>query len=149
MMNAMPMPNGGNPMMPNMNPMMGSAMMNPMMGNMPMSGMPMMGGMMNPMMGGMMNPMMGGMMNPMMNPMMMPMMGMPMMMPMMGMGMMPMMCKMTCEMGKDGMVCKMTPMDASQLDMMKDRMNQMTNMMNMGVPCMMMCGGMPMMMCTM
>ena len=37
----------------------------------------------------------------------------------MGMGMAPMMCKMTCEMTKDGMVCKMMPMDAAQMDMMK------------------------------
>jgi hypothetical protein len=56
------------------------------------------------------------------------------------------MCKMTMEMGKDGMVCKMMPMDMAQMDMMKERMNQMMSMMNAGMPCMMMCGGMPMMM---
>jgi len=66
----------------------------------------------------------------------------------MGMMNMPMMCKMTCEMGKDGMMCKFMPMDMSQMDMMKERMSQMMNMMNMGMPCMMMCGGMPMMMGT-
>jgi len=60
--------------------------------------------------------------------------------------MMPMMCKMTCEMTKDGMLCKMVPMDASQMDMMKDRMTTMMSMMQSGMPCMMMCGGMPMMM---
>jgi hypothetical protein len=65
-----------------------------------------------------------------------------------GMGMAPMMCRMTCEMGKDGMVCKMMPMEASQMDMMRDRCAAMTSMMSAGMPCMMMCGGMPMMMCT-
>jgi hypothetical protein len=66
---------------------------------------------------------------------------------MMGMGMMqPMMCKMTCEMGKDGMICKMMPMDMSQMEMMKNRCEMMNTMMGMGMPCMMMCNGMPMMM---
>ena len=96
--------------------------------------MPMQSGM-NPMMGGM--PMMG--MNPMMG-------GMPMMMPMMMR--MPMMGRMTCEMGKDGMMCKMMPMDASQMDMMKECCEAMNSMMAMGMPMMMMCNGMPMMMCT-
>ena len=59
---------------------------------------------------------------------------------------MPMMCKMSCEMTKDGMMMKVMPMDMSQMDMMKDRCSMMTNMMQMGMPCMMMCGGMPMMM---
>jgi len=112
-----------------------NAMSMPMMSN----HMPMMG-MMNPMMG-MMNPMM-------MNPMMMGMnMGMPMMMPM-GMGMPPMMCKMSMEMTKDGMICKMMPMDPSQMDMMKERMATMMQSMQHHMPCMMMCGGMPMMMMT-
>jgi hypothetical protein len=62
---------------------------------------------------------------------------------------MPMMCKMTMEMGKDGMVCKMMPMDPAQMDMMKDRMNMMMQSMQQGMPCMMMCGGMPMMMMSM
>jgi hypothetical protein len=78
--------------------------------------------------------------------------GMPGMMPMMGQGMpgmAPMMCRMTCEMTKDGMVCKMMPMDAAQMEMMKERCAQMMQMMQMGVPCMMMCNGMPMMMGTM
>jgi hypothetical protein len=117
---AMPMQSGMMGMMP-MN-MMGNMM--PMSGmnmNMPMSGMNMM-------------PMGGGqMMNQM--PMMMP---MPMMVPMM--------CRMTCEMQKDGMVCKLMPMDASQMDMMRERCNAMTAMMAMGMPMMMMCGGMPIMM---
>ena len=65
-------------------------------------------------------------------PMMMGM-GMPMMMPMMMSGMgMPMMCKMTCEMTKDGMMCQMMPMDPSQMDMMKDRMDMMMSMMSNG-----------------
>jgi hypothetical protein len=67
---------------------------------------------------------------------------------MMGMGM-PMMCRMTCEMTKDGMMCRMMPMDPSQMDMMKSRMEMMTSMMGNGMPCMMTCGGMPMMMCSM
>jgi len=43
-------------------------------------------------------------------------------------------------------MCKMLTMDMAQMDMMKERCEQMMNMMNMGMPCMMMCGGMPMMM---
>jgi len=97
------------------------------MGGMPMGGMPMMNGMM-PMMGGMP---MGGMM-----------------MPMMMSGMTPMMCKMSCEMTKDGMVMKMTPADASMMSRMKERCEAMNAMMAMGAPMMMMSGGMPMMMCT-
>jgi hypothetical protein len=56
------------------------------------------------------------------------------------------MCKVTCEMTKDGMMCKFMPMDAGHMDQMKDRMTMMMNMMQAGMPCMMMCGGMPMMM---
>ena len=119
-MNTMPMMNG--PMMP-----MG------MMGN--QGGMPMMNGMM-PGMGMGMMPMMNGMMP-----------GMGMMMPMMMSGMMPMMCKMSCEMTKDGMVMKMMPTDASMMPRMKERCEAMQSMMAMGAPMMMMCGGMPMMMC--
>jgi len=37
-------------------------------------------------------------------------------------------------------------MDMAQMDMMKDRMEKMQSMMSAGMPCMMMCGGMPMMM---
>jgi hypothetical protein len=123
----------------------------------PMSAMPMMGNGMSPSSGGM----------PMMMPMPMPMMmngmggmnpmtgGMPMMggMPGMGMGMpmmaMPMMCRMTYEMTKDGMVCTMRPMDASGMPMMSERCNAMNAMMAMGMPCMVSCNGMPMMMGTM
>jgi len=126
MMNAMPMGQGGMPM-------------NPMMNMMPMMGM-------NPMMN-----MMG--MNPMMNMMgMNPMMGMPMMMPMMGMNPMmgmPMPCKMTMEMTKDGMMCRVMPMDPAHMDMMKERMTMMMQAMQHGMPCMMTCGGMPMMMMSM
>ncbi len=118
------------PMQPGMSPMMGG--MNPMMGMHPMH---MMG--MNPMMGMHQMPMMG--MNPMMG-------GMPMMMPMMMR--MPMMARMTCEMGKDGMMCRMMPMDPGQMEMMKDCCDAMNSMMSMGMPMMMMCNGMPMMMCT-
>jgi len=56
---------------------------------------------------------------------------------------------MTCEMTKEGIVCKMMPMDASQMDLMRERCDAMTAMMTMGMPMMMMCGGMPIMMCTM
>jgi hypothetical protein len=58
----------------------------------------------------------------------------------------PMMCRMTMEMGKDGMTCKMMPMDPSMMDMMRERCEMMTRMMGMGMPMMMTCGGMPMMM---
>ncbi len=136
--NAMPM---------NMNMNMPGQMMGGMM-PMPMMGMnPMMGGMM-PMMG--MNPMMNmGMgMNPMMNMGMSPMgMGMPMMMPMMMRPMQPMMARMTCEMGKDGMVCRMMPLEGQDMAMMKECCDAMNSMMAMGAPMMMMCNGMPMMMC--
>jgi hypothetical protein len=111
---------------------------------------------MNPMgMGMPMNPMMGMGMNPMgmgMNPMGMGMnpmgMGMPMMMPMMMRQMAPMMVRMTCEMGKDGMMCRMMPMDGQDMAMMKECCDAMNAMMAMGAPVMMMCNGMPMMMCT-
>jgi len=88
---------------------------------------------------------MPGIMPGMMGMGMMPMMGM---MPgMMGMGMMPMMCRMTYEMTKDGMTCKLTPADGISMDMMKERGEAMARMMSAGMPMMMMCGGMPMMMC--
>ncbi len=122
-------------------------MMPAMNGNMNM-GMPMMNGMSGQMMGmPMMNGMSGQMMGmPMMNGMM-PMMGnmgmMPMMMPMMR----PMMCKMTCEMSKDGMVCKMMPMEGVSMDMMRQCCEAMNSMMAMGMPCGVMMNGMPMMMC--
>jgi hypothetical protein len=140
MVAAMPMAMNGMPM-PMPMPMMGNSMM-PMMGN-SMLGMPMG---MNVMGMPMMN---GGMGMPMMpQSMMMPMMMMPGMMNGMMGGTQPMMCKMTCEMGKDGMVCKMMPMDSAQMEMMKERCNAMQSMLAMGTPCMMMCGGVPMMMCS-
>ncbi|MGE3459650.1 MAG: hypothetical protein AB7O24_31345 [Kofleriaceae bacterium] len=111
-------------------------MPNPMMNQLPMMGMPTM-----PQMPGMMPGM-----NPMMSPMMNPMMGMMQMMPMM-MGMMqPVMCKMSCEMTKDGLTCKMTPVDPGHMDLMKDRVSMMMSMMQAGVPWVMFCGGMPMVM---
>ena len=61
---------------------------------------------------------------------------------------MPMMCRMTVEMTKDGMVCRMTPMDQGGMEMMADRCNAMNAMMAMGMPCLVACGGMPMMMGT-
>ena len=79
-----------------------------------------------------------------------PMGGMGMMPGMMGMPMMmrvPMTCRMTCEMGKDGMMCRMMPMDAGNMEMMKECCDAMNAMMGMGMPMMMMCNGMPMMMC--
>ncbi|QSQ27980.1 hypothetical protein JY651_04335 [Pyxidicoccus parkwayensis] len=137
-----PMPTTSTPSMP----MMG---MNPMMMGMGMPMNPMMMGMgmpMNPMMGmGMpMNPMMGMGMNPMMGMGM----GMPMMMPMMMRQMAPMMARMTCEMGKDGMVCKMMPMEGQDMAMLKECCDAMNAMMAMGAPVTMMCNGMPMMMGT-
>lgn len=119
-------------MQPGMMPMMGAGM--PMSSAMPMSpGGATMGGM----------PMMMGM----------PMMGMPGMMPMMGAGMpgmmpmMSMMCRMRCEMDKDGMVCRMTPMDSGQMEAMKLCCEALRSMMAMGAPCVMMCNGMPLLWC--
>lgn len=119
-----------------MNTAMATPMSMPMPANAPMMmPMAMPTGMMNPMM----MPM--GMMNPMMMPGMNPMM-------MSGAGMMaPMMCRMTCEMGKEGMMCKVMPMDAAQMETMRERCNALLAMMAAGMPCVMMCGGM-MMMCT-
>jgi hypothetical protein len=41
----------------------------------------------------------------------------------------------------------MTPMDASGMEMMTERMNAMSAMMAMGMPAMMSCAGIPMMTC--
>jgi len=53
-------------------------------------------------------------------------------------------------MTKDGMVVKMMPMEGSGMGsgmgMMTERCNAMNAMMAMGMPCMMSCNGMPMMM---
>jgi hypothetical protein len=76
---------------------------------------------------------------------MMPMAGGMMPMPMMAM---PMMCRMSVEMTKDGMVCRMTPMDQAGMDMMADRCNAIGAMMAMGMPCMVTCGSMPVLMGT-
>jgi len=51
-------------------------------------------------------------------------------------------------MTKDGMVCKMMPMDDQSMDMMRQACEAMSSMMAMGAPTMMMCNGMPMMMGT-
>ena len=118
-------------MMPMMMPITGAMPMGGMQ-SMPMGGGTVMGGMQSmPMMGGGMMPM-GGMPGmPMMGGMMMPMMAMPMM------------CRMTVEMTRDGMVCKMMPMDASAMEMLAERCNAMNAMMGMGMPCMMTAGECP------
>ena len=82
------------------------------------------------MMGGMMNPMMSGSMTPM------PMMTMPMMMG----------CQMKCTMTPNGMTCEMMPLNPSMKDMFMKCCEGMMNMMQMGMPMMVNCGGM-MMMC--
>lgn len=75
-----------------------------------------------------------------MNPMMMG--GMPMM------GMMPAMaCQMTCTMTQTGMTCEMKPAQGMNMDMFMECCKRMTAMMDAGMPMMMACGGMPMMMC--
>jgi hypothetical protein len=48
---------------------------------------------------------------------------------------------MTMEMGKDGMVCKMMPMEGTNMEMLRERCDSMMKMMAMGVPMTMMCGG--------
>ena len=120
-------------------PMMGGMMPNMMMPNM-------MGMMPNPMMAGMMpNPMMAGMMGMMphmMSQMMPHMMGM---MPGMMMPMAAMMGRMTIEMSGDTMTCKMMPMEGMPMEAFKEACQRMMTMMNAGMPCAMMCGGMMMM----
>jgi hypothetical protein len=71
----------------------------------------------------------------------MPMMGM---MPNLAMGI-PMMCKMTVDMGKDGMVCKLMPTEGTTLEALRERCEAMTKMVAAGIPVMMMCGGTMMM----
>jgi hypothetical protein len=61
---------------------------------------------------------------------MMPGMGMPMMVPMMSM-----------EMSKDGLICKVMPMEGANMDMLRERSESMIKMMATGAPMMMMCGG--------
>jgi hypothetical protein len=63
------------------------------------------------------------------------------------MGMMPMMARMTCEMTKDGMMCRVVPADGTNMEMFKERCEAMTKMMAMGMPVTMMCGHMPVMTC--
>lgn len=52
------------------------------------------------------------------------------------------MCHMTMEVGKDGVTCKMTPMEGTAMEAMRERCEMMMKMMAMGMPMMMMCGGM-------
>ena len=96
----------------------------------------------------------GNMMSPgpMMPGTMMPMMGMmpQMMMPQMMMGVMPMMasaggappllCRMTVEMGKDSLTCKITPMEGAGLDLLRERAEAMMRALAVGVPVTMMSG---------
>lgn len=112
-------------------------------------------------MNSMMNPMMNGM-NPMMpqgaqptqgvQPMQMgmpqmqpqPMVMMPMPMPAQNVAAPPMACKMTYEMTSDGIVCKLTAVDPSHLEMLRERMHAMMGVLGMGVPLVVACGAMPM-----
>lgn len=64
-----------------------------------------------------------------------------MMMPNMMMGVMPMMpgvtpmmCRMTMEVGKDGITCKLSPMDPAGMDMLRERFEAMMRGMSLGVP---------------
>jgi hypothetical protein len=58
-----------------------------------------------------------------------------------------MIARMTCEMTKDGMVCKLSPSsEAGAYEAMQQRCDLMNRMMAVGMPMMMMCGGLPMMM---
>jgi hypothetical protein len=60
----------------------------------------------------------------------------------------PMMCRVQMEMTKDGMVCRMMPLEGQSADAMRERVDMMTKMAASGMPVMMSCGGMPMMMGT-
>jgi hypothetical protein len=102
-----------------------------------------------------MNPMMPQ--QPMMMPMQMPMPQMPQpqapqampMNPMMATGTpLPMVCRMTCEMTQEGVVMKLAPMDASQLEAMRERMYGMAAMMAAGLPVFTSCGGVPVFLAT-
>ena len=83
-----------------------------------------------PMMSGMMPMMMGNM--PMNGMMPMPMMGG--MMPMGGMMMPMVMCKMTCKMTANGMVCEMMPMEGMPKDMFMECCKRMMAMGGSGMP---------------
>jgi hypothetical protein len=48
-------------------------------------------------------------------------------------------------MTKDGMTCKMMPAEGMSMDAFGEMCQRMMQMMDMGMPCMMMCGGMMMM----
>jgi hypothetical protein len=51
------------------------------------------------------------------------------------------------EMGKDGMTCKMMPMDAAGMEALRERFDSMMKMMSTGMPVMFACGG-QMLFCT-
>ena len=55
-------------------------------------------------------------------------------------------CKMTFEMSKDGILCKMTPESSGQIDVMKACCDAMNAMMAMGCAVVLTCNGAPMMM---
>lgn len=69
-------------------------------------------------------------------------------MPMMSCCGMPMAPEMTMEMTGQGMSCLMKPKGMMTMDMLKTCCDVMTKMMGSGVPMTMMCGSMPMMVCT-
>jgi hypothetical protein len=85
-------------------------------------------------------------------PGMMPGMMMPMPMPGMNMGMgmgMPMppmpMMRMSMELAKDGMVCRLTPMDGTSMDSFRERAEALMRMVTAGMPVVLSCGPMAMM----
>ncbi|MCS6913916.1 MAG: hypothetical protein RMK29_07325 [Myxococcales bacterium] len=55
---------------------------------------------------------------------------------------------MSMDMGKDGILCRLMPTEGGSMDLLRDRCETMMKMMSMGMPVMMMCGNMPMMLCT-
>src|SRR6185369_13472028 len=84
----------------------------------------------------------GAFMNPakqMANSMMMPMPGMAPM-PMLSTGMMtPLMCEVSCKMDKKMMVCEMTPMGGTTMEMMQACCDAMNRMGDMGAACTLQC----------
>lgn len=50
---------------------------------------------------------------------------------------------MTMEMGKDGMTCKVMPMEGMTMEMMGERCEVTMKLMAIGMPMMVRCGGMP------
>jgi hypothetical protein len=50
---------------------------------------------------------------------------------------------MTCETTRDGMVCKVAPLDSHSQEAFQQRCEALIQMMSTGSPCLMVCGGMP------